>query len=482
MKSVLGLTSFLALAASVVAVDDDACENESVAVRESVAATSFDTSTNTFAANVTNVFAPVTAPHIDTQDNAYVVPQLNVSLFYASNVTAGGSLVVNHSMIFPTVLLEQIASISNVDCTADSVAVTFNDSSVFATAQTAWTTNETVVWITNHLGDCDPELERSFFVVGSLAFDNETLVATASSMKANVSSTAAITEISFGSLPAGAITNSTIAKRDLVIDPSFTITPSLSLPADTVLYSYSPYVTVTADTASFTSNVTLSGYLKYNWFLFKMEDLYFDIDAGFTADLAVSAEVTSAYSTTFTYAPTALFYGLSVPGVLELGPQLQFSVDAEVSASEAVTVTSEVTLAIADGNVHVDLLDESNTGTSGWNPTYTASANISGEVVAELNPTAALTVEIAINFFSGLLDLSTGLTASPGFDNSFILTAAEGIDLNGVQNLTTSGTCAEGLELASNFTFSVEAFVTEFYSTELYSVELPILDKCFSWE
>lgn len=213
-----------------------------------------------------------------------------------------------------------------------------------------------------------------------------------------------------------------------------------------------------------------------------MEDLYFDIDAGFTADLAISAEVTSAYETTFTYAPNALFYGLSVPGVLELGPQLQFSVDAEILASEAVTATSEVTLSIQDGNVHVDLLDESNTGTSGWNPTYTASANISSQAVAEINPTAALTVEITINFFGGLLDLSTGLTAKPGFDNSFILTATEGVDLSGVQNLTTAGTCAEGLELASNFTFSVDAFVTEFYSTELYSVNLPILDKCFTWE
>ncbi|KUJ24151.1 uncharacterized protein LY89DRAFT_13540 [Mollisia scopiformis] len=474
MKSVLSLTSLLALAAAVVAADDDdACENE-VEIRQD---TTLKTSTSTFAANVTNVFAPVTAPHVDTQDIANIVPQSNVSLYYASNITTSAGLVVNHTMALPAVLLEEIASISSVDCTPSSVAVTFNDSSFFAAAESVWTSNGTFVMITNHLGDCDPELERSFFVVDSLSFDNTTLVATASSLKSNVSSTAAKTQISFGAVPGVAL-----AKRDLTIDPSFTISPSLALTPDTVLYSYSPYVTVTADTASFTSNVTLSGYLEYNWFLFKMEKLYIDIDAGFTADLAISAEVTSAYSTTFTYAPTALFYGLTVPGVLELGPQLQFSVDAEISASEAVTITSEVTLALADGNVHVDLLDESNAGTSGWTPTYTASANISGEVDAALNPTAALTVEIAINFFGGLLDLSTGLTAKPGFNNSFILTAAKGVDLSGVQNLTTSGTCAEGLELASNFPFSVEAFVTEFYSTELYSVDLPILADCFSWE
>jgi hypothetical protein len=185
MKSILSITGLLALAATVVAaVDDDACEAD-VEVRQAT----IEKSVDTFASNFTNVFAPVVAPHIDTQDNAFVVPQTNVSLYYASNITVGG-LVVNHTMAAPTVLLEQIASISNVDCTADSVAITFNDSSVFAYAQSAWSINNSFVMITNHLGDCDPELERSFFVVDTISFDNDTLVATAGSAKANVSSTA----------------------------------------------------------------------------------------------------------------------------------------------------------------------------------------------------------------------------------------------------------------------------------------------------
>ena len=130
----------------------------------------------------------------------------------------------------------------------------------------------------------------------------------------------------------------------------------------------------------------------------------------------------------------------------------------------------------------MDLLDESNTGTTGWTPTYTASADISGNATAEFNPTAALTVEIAINFFGGLIDLSTGVTAKPGFDNSFILTASEGVNLSGVENLSAAGTCSEGLELQSNFTFAVEAFATEWWSEEVYAVTIPLLDKCYSWE
>lgn len=187
MKSVLSLMSLLALAASVVAVeDDDTCENEVEVRQNEVPATPIITP---LVVDTTNVFAPIPAPYVNTQDNACLTPKENVSLYYASNITADSSMVVNHTMALPAVLLEEIASISNVDCTPSSVAVTFNDSSVFAAARSAWTTDGTIVLITNHLGDCDPELERSFFVVDSLSFDNKTLVATASSLKSNVSST-----------------------------------------------------------------------------------------------------------------------------------------------------------------------------------------------------------------------------------------------------------------------------------------------------
>jgi hypothetical protein len=140
--------------------------------------------------NTTNLFVPAPAPGLDTHDIAYVVPQANVSLYYGSNLTTSASININHTMKYPTIILEQIASIVNVDCSETSVAMTFNNSDVFATTQAAWIADGTMVFITNHLGDCDPVLERSFFLSSSLSFNNTTLVATASSMKVNVSSTA----------------------------------------------------------------------------------------------------------------------------------------------------------------------------------------------------------------------------------------------------------------------------------------------------
>jgi len=50
--------------------------------------------------------------------------------------------------------------------------------------------NASMVLITNHLGDCDAELERSYFLTNSISFDDKTLVATASTQAANISTVA----------------------------------------------------------------------------------------------------------------------------------------------------------------------------------------------------------------------------------------------------------------------------------------------------
>ncbi|KAH8679955.1 hypothetical protein BGZ60DRAFT_428250 [Tricladium varicosporioides] len=450
MKSSFGVALF-ASAALVVAHADDDCGCEAPAL-----------------------FGPAPIP-VDTHSAARVVPTIELELPYKSN-TSDSHINVNHTMKYPSVLLEAIASVINVDCSADSVAMTFDDSSIFAATQNSWNAQGDFVMVTNHLGDCDEELERGFFLVDTLTWDNSSLTCTAHSHKTNVSTTAEMTQITFGKIP-----TSGVAARDIVVDPTYTLNTDISLPASTVLYNYAPYLTVTADSAKFESNVTFSGYLAYNWLTLKLDDLYFDIDAAFDASLQVSADVTSSYNTSFTYSPSTLFYGLSVPGLIELGPELKFAVEADISASEAVKLTTGLGIALADGNVHLDLLTGGKTTTSGWVPTYSASADISGQAVASIDPYASLTVEIAINFFGGLVDLSSGITAKPGFQNDFVLSAAAGVDLTGVKNVTSTGTCAEGLLLSSNFTFAVDAFATQWYNTELYAVTVPIVEECFSW-
>jgi len=85
-------------------------------------------------------------------------------------------------------MLEDIDAITNVDCSANSVALTFSNSTTFAYTKQMWVGK--FIMVTNHMGDCDVELERGVFLVDSLDFDDTSLVATAHSQMTDVSSVA----------------------------------------------------------------------------------------------------------------------------------------------------------------------------------------------------------------------------------------------------------------------------------------------------
>jgi hypothetical protein len=182
MKSSFGLgyiaPAFFAVVAS------DACEFESeVEIRaEAVHSTAAENATAA-------VFQPVPIVGMNKSSVTRVVPSVDLPVLpYGSN-TSGILITVNHTMRYPSVLLEAIASVSNVDCSDTSVAITFNDSSIFAATMVEWS-NGTFVLVTNHLGDCDAKLDRGFFLVDSVSWDNTTLIATATSSKTDVNSTA----------------------------------------------------------------------------------------------------------------------------------------------------------------------------------------------------------------------------------------------------------------------------------------------------
>jgi hypothetical protein len=68
----------------------------------------------------------------------------------------------------------------------------------------------------------------------------------------------------FSSIP------STTLKKRLTLDPSVALSFGAGLPEDTILFKEDPWVTVKADQAEFASTVTFSGYLKYNFWGFKV--------------------------------------------------------------------------------------------------------------------------------------------------------------------------------------------------------------------
>lgn len=100
--------------------------------------------------------------------NRSAAPRKNLSL--AWQTPSQDSLVsVGLTMQNTAVALEDVDDVVAVDCSGNSsVAVTFNTTEAFNDALTQWSRlNDSFVMITNHLGDCDSELERSFFVADS---------------------------------------------------------------------------------------------------------------------------------------------------------------------------------------------------------------------------------------------------------------------------------------------------------------------------
>jgi hypothetical protein len=80
----------------------------------------------------------------------------------------------------PAVVLEHIETVIKVDCSPDSLAVTFNNSAAFADALKNWDVEGDFILITNHMGDCDAEFERGFFLAKTITSSNLTITVAAS--------------------------------------------------------------------------------------------------------------------------------------------------------------------------------------------------------------------------------------------------------------------------------------------------------------
>ena len=132
--------------------------------------------------NTTSTFGPVVAPDLDVDDLVNIVPQANVSLYYGSaKDEEPGSINMTLAMNTPTVVLEYVSAITNVDCSDDGLSVTFNDTASFEKAMTEWSGLDDFVLITNHMGDCDAEFERGFFLATDVSAHapTKTIVVTA---------------------------------------------------------------------------------------------------------------------------------------------------------------------------------------------------------------------------------------------------------------------------------------------------------------
>ncbi|KAH7381060.1 hypothetical protein BKA64DRAFT_685577 [Cadophora sp. MPI-SDFR-AT-0126] len=406
-----------------------------------------------------------------------IVPQTNITLGYSSiNVTDQMSALIQATMKLPSVLLEDIDSISSVDCSTDSVAVKFANQADFEESFADWPSSNFILF-TNHLGDCDTDNERGLYVVSSVAFDNATFTVTASSKKSTFDEQTDEMTIEY-TKPA----DTGVSKREITQTWFGDFPGNLILNDDPLKKSLS----ISVNEPKLGGNIAVSGHLHFSWLKLKATSFYVDVDLGLSASANVKVSAGLSYDNdVYTFSPASITVSaFSIPGILDVGPALAFTMGVEVAASGTVEISADLSATISNGKAHIDFLDSKNTVTSGWDPVYTHAVNVSAAVEAQVNPFVELTAEMAVSFLGGLLDLSSGVRARPTLINVFSLNAQFNID--NANNVTipasTDETCVNGLWFSNAFDFIVTAFVTQFYEIEVYRLDVPIYKSgCWTW-
>lgn len=277
----------------------------------------------------------------------------------------------------------------------------------------------------------------------------------------------------------------TKTKRDIIIDPdAISVSTEWDLPSLT-LYEYDPYITATANSGSLSLGVTLDGYLDFDIWTFSLDALYVDASTTVSADLELELIVTAGYNDTFSYSEGIEYYVVDVPGILTFGPELSFAVGAFVDIDSAIDVTLDIGADLANGTIHLDFVGDE-TAAEGWEPTYYANLTLSEEATVEVAPFVSVTVGLDFTILGGLLDLSGGLTPKVEFPVTATFNATQDAAVSTGTNVTvtqvdSSGTCSNGVEVVSEFEFTLDAFLTEFWDTTLYSATVPIADECYTW-
>lgn len=400
---------------------------------------------------------------------AKFTPKTNVTLPYEGlNAT---NALVRAMMKQPAIMLENIETITDVQCSDTGVVLKFSATEDYNTCLGAWPAKDFII-VTNHNGACDGEHERGIYVVEGYTFDNATLTLTASSSRAEIRDQLNDAVIDFQH------TGTATTKRDL----SSTISADLS---GSTLIATGP-LTIVANEAKLESTVTLAGHVHYDFWKFKVDEFYIDVDYSSALNLNISAAVNAEYTTDlYNYNPLSVSVSaFTIPGIIDVGPMVDFGLGIEFAASGSVKASVDVVTTISDANVHLDFLDASMTSTTGWKPETTVSTDIDAQVELQLNPFADLTVALGVKLFNGLLDMSAGVEAKPTIVNAFAVdvdftyTSSSGVTFT----KPTGDQCINGAWFASTFQFGVEAFVTQFYTKSLYEVEIPIYtSQCWNF-
>lgn len=214
-------------------------------------------------------------------------------------------------------------------------------------------------------------------------------------------------------------------------------------------------------------------------------DLVLYLETNTTSDLVLDFGIDFPSNKTFSYNKALDFYVVDIPGVLSFGPQMAFTIGAEVIADAGVDVVLDLSSTLYNGSFTLDYTGDVSASGS-WSPTFDITVEISEAAGVSVTPFVTSLFELDFSILGGAFNASGGIAPNVSFPTTVALDADE--EIGGGKNATAtvtekgSGACEDGVELVSDFDFNLDAFVTGKWNDEYaYNVSLPILDQCLSW-
>ncbi|KAL7622231.1 hypothetical protein AAE478_007734 [Parahypoxylon ruwenzoriense] len=424
---------------------------------------------------------PILAPSYDVAKLENIVPSAVVSLDYSLDpyIDPRSSVSINLHADQPAVLLEAIEAVHDVVCTPSTVSVIFSAADAFQRTILEWPRDGNFYLITNHPGNCNARGERGIYQVASLSWDNDAAVVTARTEETNFGSIATSMGVSFSHAHGTMLNNTGNITFD---EPGINVASNFSIPQDMGLFSAPPYFSATADGGYLSDAAFIRGYFFYDVPSENIQSLWFDIDAALFADLAVTFNLTGASnSNEYTFSPGTFFpSAITVPSAFNLKPALRWAIGADVGAEGVVSHSTNITVTIPDGRVHLDFINENRTSIVGWGPRLTSSFNTREAATAHTSPYVDFSIELALDVLDGAFNVTGGVTARPQLVNELSVAQNQRVirkanHMNWLRNVT----CSSGYELRSAFNFSVAAFVTDRWEKTLYNTNIPITDECY---
>jgi hypothetical protein len=300
-----------------------------------------------------------------------------------------------------------------VECEADHISMTFEDDATFAYAQRVWdwvngADNHSFVMVAG-AGDCGNNTERIPYMISSMEYDEEANKVTLSSTETNWTSISRSFDLTVGQVVQ---TPAIDTRRRRDIDKSASIDFVHTFPFSFALRAQGLEGRIACTNCSSTGSFDMEFKVSQTLFVptgASMKIKPRGVSAIAQIRLSGSGELTDSLVKEFNFLEIPIS-GVSIPGILDLGPFLTIAVGAELSAiALTAAIQSGATAKLDDAAIlEVDLLNPEKNKFSGWEPQIDlvdvrVDASISGGVAVFLKPKIELQAEaLGLGFAIGL--------------------------------------------------------------------------------